>query len=208
VDNEKIGEDLITLAAVVERQQAAVQTAIDGLSGAKVALDKQLAVLQEAIPMVRQAAEEGAIAASNRALSAMQSAAASALNAGSGPVIARLDAVVTAAGNLEGKLQAVVSWFSWRLAGRLGLIFGAGVLVAWLLGWGSVLWHERGIKELRAQQQVLTDEVQQLRVRGIWLKAVDCEPHGGPKGRKCLPIDVRHLYGDPDAGTVLVWPVP
>ena len=128
MDEYQISDELAALGVVAKKQQASVQAAVDSLAATSAALAKQLAALQAATPAVRKAAEEGAIAAR-------------ALDAASGPVIARLEAAISGADNLERKLQAAVAWFSWRLAGRIGLVFGAGIVVLWLICYAGLWWE-------------------------------------------------------------------
>lgn len=78
------------------------------------------------------------------------------------PVVAKLDGAVRAGGDLEAKLRAFLAWFSWRLAGKLALIFGAVTAVTWFIAFASVLWHQNNVKNLIAQEQALTPKVEEL----------------------------------------------
>jgi hypothetical protein len=122
------------------------------------------------------------------------------------PVAARLEGAASAAGAVEAKLRRVAEWLSWRLAGRVGLALGVGVLVTWCLAWAVLTSREHEVRDLQALRESLTAEVEALQHQAARLKVVDCEQHGGPKGRKCLPVDIGRLYGERDAN-VLYYPV-
>ena len=197
--DDKTSEDLVNLVVLARKQQALAQMAVESLAATSAGLEKQLAALRVTIPAVRQAAEQGAREASGQAFAGAPEAAARAMDAASQPVIARLEKTTQAAVALEGQLRRVVAWFTWRLAARIAAIFGAGVLVLWLIGWIT-------ISRFQDERATLAAEVEQLRAQAERLKVVDCEQHGGPKGRKCLPVDIGGLYGDQKA-KVLYYPV-
>lgn len=196
---EQINEDLVTLAVVAKKQQSQAEKATESLAATAARLEEQLEALQSTIPAVRRAAEQGAREASGQAFAGASEAAAKAMDAASRPVIARLETTTQAAAALEGQLRRVVGWFSWRLTARIAAIFGTGVLVLWLVGWGVSWWYQD-------QREALAAEVEQFRAHAAHLEVVECEPHGGPKGRTCLPIKTGSLYGDPDK-KVLYYPV-
>ena len=197
--DDKTSEDLVNLVVLARKHQALAQTAVESLAATSAGLEKQLAALRVTIPAVRQAAEQGAREAGGQAFAGAPEAAAKAMDAASQPVIARLGKTVEAASVLEEKFRGVIEWFSWKLAARLAAIFGAGVLVLWLIGWIT-------ISRFQDERATLAAEVEQLRAQAERLKVVDCEQHGGPKGRKCLPVDIGGLYGDQKA-KVLYYPV-
>jgi dienelactone hydrolase len=196
---EQIGEDLVTLAVLAKKQQSHAQKATESLAAVAADLEKQLTALQNTIPAVRRAAEQGAREASGQAFAGASEAAAKAMDAASQPVIARLETTTQAAAALEGQLRRVVAWFSWRLTARIAAIFGTGVLVLWLVGWGVSWWYQD-------QREALAAEVEQFRAHAAHLEVVECESHGGPKGGMCLPIKIKALYGEPK-DKVLYYPV-
>jgi hypothetical protein len=197
--DDKTSEDLVGLVVLARKQQALAQTAVESLAATSVGLEKQLFGLRATIPAVQEAAERGAQQASGKAFVGVAEAAAKAMDAASQPSIARLEKTIQTAAALEEQLRRVVAWFAWRLAARLAAVFGAGVLVLWLLGWVS-------ISRFQDERATLAAEIEQLRAQATRLKVVDCEQHGGPKGRKCLPVDLGNLYGDEKAKT-LYYPV-
>ena len=193
--DDKTSEDLVGLVVLARKQQALAQTAVESLAATSAGLEKQLAALRVTIPAVRQAAEQGAREASGQAFAGAPEAAARAMDAASQPVIARLEKTTQAAAALEGQLRRVVAWFTWRLAARAAAV----VVVLWLCG-EVVLWR------YREDRQAAIAELEQLRTQAARLEVVDCEQHGGPKGRKCLPVDTSNLYGEQKA-KVLYYPV-
>lgn len=206
MDERQISEDLVSMVVLAKKQQATAQAAVDHLGLLSKTFGEQLAVFNASIPTVRKAAADAVHSAIAPALAGASDVAAKALSAASQPVLARLEGAASAAGEVETKLRRVGGWLSWRLAGRGAAVVGAAVLVSWCLAWAGIEWREHETQDLMAQRQALAAEVEQLQQQAARLKVVDCEARGGPKGRKCLPVDISRLYGERDAN-VLYYPV-
>jgi len=184
-------EELVVMASLAKKQQETAQAVLDSLGAKSAAMDRQIAAMQAAIPALRTTTEDGI----RSAMSGASEVAAKAVAAASAPVVAKLEGMLTAAGEVEDRLRRVVAWASWRLAARAAAV----VAVLWLCG-DVVLWR------YREDRQAAIAELEQLRTQAARLKIVECEQHGGPKGRKCLPVDISGLYGDQKA-KVLYYPV-
>ena len=184
-------EELVVMASEAKKLQVAAQVVLESLNAKSAAMDRQIAAMQAAIPALRTTTEDGI----KNAMSEASAVAAKAVAAASAPVVAKLEGMLTAAGEVENRLRRVVAWASWRLAARAAAV----VFVLWLFG-EAVLWR------YREDRQEAIAELEQLRAQAARLKVVDCELHGGPKGRKCLPITDK-VYGEENSKTVYypVW---
>jgi len=206
VDERQVSEDLVSMGVLAKKQQATAQAAVDRLDLLSKALGEQLAAFNASIPTVRKAATDGVHSAIAPALAGALASAAKTLSETVEPVAARLEGAASAAGAVEAKLRRVADWLSWRLAARVGVALGIGVLVTWCLAWAVLTSREHEVRDLQALRESLTAEVEALQHQAVRLKVVECEQHSGPKGRKCLPVDISGLYGDPKAN-VLYYPV-
>lgn len=156
---------LYGLMEVVERQQAAVQAALEGLAAERRAL--QLAVTESlsSVGPTIAAKVDGATQAMEGAVSGAASVAHQA----------------------QAAMREVVLWASWRL---LGWIVGLGltlVLVGWLASTAVLWWDTETIATVQLEKAQLQTEVAQLRANydgwvkaGVQEKVIRCNPGNRP----------------------------
>jgi len=184
---EPAEDRLYGLMEVAERQQAAVQAALEGLAAERAALalgrgvrDVQLG----AQGAVRSAVAEGLAGAATQGVAAVQAA--------TGPLLGELAEVTAQAGRAQAALRGVVLWASWRLLGRLVATVASMVLLGWLAS-AVVLWWDAGaILAARAEKAQLQAEVAQLQAnRDEWAKAgmLPKLERCGPKLRLCVRVN-------------------
>jgi hypothetical protein len=185
-------EQLYGLMEIAERQQAAVQTALEGLAAERLALQRereQLAHERQALARGTQTAVHSAVEAS---LARAASAGVQAVQAAAQPLLGRLDKVADEAGQAEAALRRVVLWASWRLLGWGVAAIASLVVLLWLAS-GAVLWWDAGaIGAARARKAELEAEIAQLQaVRDGWEKAgmLGRLERCGPKARPCVRVD-------------------
>ena len=185
-------EQLYGLMEIAERQQAAVQKALEGLAAERVALKRereQLADERRALELgtqaaVRQAVEESLGRAADIGVEAVQAVAR--------PLLGRLDQVADGAAQAEAALRRVVLWASWRLLGW-GVAAIAALVLLWWLASSAVLWWDAGmIGRAQLQKAQLEAEITDLKAsRDEWQKAgmLGKLEHCGPNSRPCIRVD-------------------
>lgn len=189
---------LYGLMEIAERQQAAVQAALDGLAAERTALERERQKLAREIAALGQgtrqavdlAVAEGFAGAAGKGVEAVQIATR--------PLLGRLVGVTEGAERAETALRRVVSWASWRLLGWIMALMVALVLLGWLTG-NAVVWWDTGtinnlqdeIAELRANHDALVKA-------GMLGKLTYCgqssPPH--PGGRECRGVWQRWRLPD------------
>ena len=159
-------ERLYGLMEIAERQQAAVQAALDGLAAERAAVAESLA----------GAATEGVAA----------------VQAATGPLLSRLAGVAEQAGQADAALRGVVAWASWRLLGWMVAAVALLVLLGWLAS-NAVLWWDTGtIGAAQAERARLQAAVAAMQAnRDEWVKAglIAKLERCGPKARPCVRIN-------------------
>jgi hypothetical protein len=178
-------DGLYGLMAIAQRQQAAVQVALDGLAAERVALARGVRDVQiGAQGAVRSAVADSLAGAATEGVAAVQAATA--------PLLARLAGVAEQAGQADVALRGVVAWASWWLLGWVMAAVAVLVLFGWLAS-TLVLWWDTGAigaaQFRKAQLQVEIAEMQANRDEwakaGFLTKLVRC----GPKARPCVRVD-------------------
>ena len=163
---------LYGLMEVVERQQAAMQAALEGLAAERIALQGE----RKALALGVKAVGEGAAAAVRFEVQYSLSGAAAtttrALEVSTRPLLEKLGGVLEGAEQAQAALRRLVLWASWRL---LGWVVGAVVGLV-LLGWlasAAVLWWDTGaIEAAQLEKMRLQTEVAELRASyDGWVKA-------------------------------------
>ena len=183
---------LFGLMEIAERHQAAVQTALEGLTAERIALQRereQFARDRQKLEIGLQVAGELAI---ERGLDRASRAGVEAVQAAAEPLLGRLDKVSEGAGQAEAALQRVVRWASWRLLGRIMAGMVGIVLIGWLASLAIVWWDMGEIGRIQAQKTSLQAEVVQLQVTrdewkeaGMLAKLAQC----GPDKLPCIRVD-------------------
>ena len=187
-------EQLYGLMEIAERQQSAVQTALDGLAAERVALKRE----REQLAHERRALEQGTQAAVRLAVEESLGRAASigveAVQAAARPLLGRLDQVADGAAQAEAALRRVVLWASWRLLGW-GVAAIAALVLLWWLASSAVLWWDAGvIGRAQLQKAHLEAEIANLKAsQDEWQKAgmLGKLAHCDPGYRPCIRVDER-----------------
>ncbi len=180
------GEDrLYGLMEIAERQQAAVQAALDGLEAERGALERERQKLAREVAALgqgtRQAVElavaEGFAGAAGQGVEAVQVATL--------PLLDRLTGVTEGAERAEMALRRVVSWASWRLLGWIMALITALVLLGWLSSTALVWWDTGTINNLQSEIIELQANHDALVRAGMLGKLTYC----APGNRLCIAVD-------------------
>jgi type II secretory pathway component PulL len=178
---------LYGLMEIAERQQAAVQAALDGLAAERVALARERESLAREVASLGQRTRQAvqSVVAESLAGAAVEGVAA--VRVATRPLLENLEGVTTGAVRAEEALSRVVSWASWRLLGWIMGLIVALVLLGWLTG-NALVWWDTGTVEN------LQDEITQLQANhDAWVKAgmlrkvTTCDPGNRP----CIQVDER-----------------
>ena len=190
--SEAAEERLYGLIEIAERQQAAVQTALEGLAAERAALRAERERLGQDVHGLNRSvrtAVQGAVAES---MFGAAETGASALKAATGPLLGRLEQVGTTADQAEASLRRVVLWASWRLLGW-GV---AGIAALALLGWlasSALLWWDAGaIGQAQEQKGELEAQIAELQAsHDEWVKAgmLGKITRCGERNRLCIAVN-------------------
>ena len=183
---------LYGLMEIAERQQAAVQAALDGLAAERTAMGREREALAKTAGDLALGTRVAAEAGVQASLAGAATEGVAAVQAATRPLLGRLADMTERAGQAEAALRRVVLWASWRL---LGWVM-AGVAGLVLLGWLAstlVLWWDNGtITEARMQKAQLQAEVAEMQANHDgWVKAgmLGKLERCGPKARLCIRVD-------------------
>ena len=183
---------LYGLMEVAERQQATVQVALDGLVAERAALAREREALARGVAGL-QAGTQGAVrAAVADSLAGAAVEGVAAVQAATGPLLARLDGVAAQAGVADAALRGVVAWASWRLLGWIAAAVALLVLGGWLASALMLWWDGGAIQAARVEKAQLQAEVAEMKVnRDEWVKigAQAKLERCGPKARPCVRIN-------------------
>lgn len=185
-------ERLYGLMEIAERQQAAVQAALEGLAAERAGLQREREALARGVRGLQLGTQGAVRAAVGESLAEAATEGAAAVRAATEPLLGRLAGVMERAGQAEAALRGVVLWASWRL-----LVWGVAVVAALaLLGWlasAAVLWWDAGaIGAAQARKAQLEAEVAEMQAtHDAWVKAgmLGKLERCGPKARPCLRVD-------------------
>ena len=163
---------LYGLMEIAERQQAAVQAALDGLAAERAALGREREALARGVRDLQLGTQGAVRSAVTDSLTGAATEGVAAVHKATGPLLGRLAGMAERAGEAEAALRQVVLWASWRL---LGWVM-AGVAGLVLLGWLAstlVLWWDTGtIAAAQVQKAQLQAQVAELEANhDAWVKA-------------------------------------
>ena len=191
---EPVEDRLYGLMEVAERQQAAVQAALDGLAAERAALAREREALAREVAGL-QAGTQGAVrAAVADSLAGAAVEGAAAVQAATGPLLARLDGVAEQAGQADAALRDVMAWATWRLLGWVAAAAALLVLGGWLASTLVLWWDTDAIGAARVEKAQLQAEVAEIKAnRDEWVKtgALAKLERCGPKVRPCVRVDER-----------------
>ncbi len=185
-------ERLYGLIEITERQQVAVQAALDGLAAERAALARERKQLAEGISVISGRLRDTVRVAVSESMADAAENGTTAVRRATEPLLCDLAGVSSQAAQAETALRNVVQWASWRLLGW-GV---AGIAVLVLLGWlasSLVLWWDAGaIGAAQLQKAQLEVEIAGLRAnQDEWIKAgmLGKIEHCGPTMRPCIRVD-------------------
>jgi hypothetical protein len=178
-------DQLYGLMEIAERQQAAVQVALDGLAAERAALARERETFAREVALLRAgthaavslAVAEGFAGAAEKGVEAVQIATR--------PLLGKLEGVSTSAASAEAALRRVVSWASWRLLGWIMMLIVALVLLGWLTGNALIWWDTGTVTQLQG-------EISDLQANhDSWVKAgmLDRLERCAPGNRPCVEVN-------------------
>ena len=185
---------LYGLMEVAERQQGAVQAALEGLAVERAALAREREALARGVASLQIGTQGAVRAAVADSLAGAASEGVAAVQAATGPLLARLDGVAAQVGQADAALRGVVAWASWRLLGWMAAAVALLVLGGWLATTLILWWDGGAIQATRAERARLQAEVAEMRAsRDEWVQAgflaklTRCNPGNRP----CVRVDER-----------------
>jgi len=191
---------LYGLMEIAERQQAAVQVALDGLAAERAALAREREVLARGVAGLQSGTQGAVRAAVADSLARAATEGVAAVQAAMGPLLSRLAGVSEQAGQADAALRGVVAWASWRLLGWMATAVAALVLGGWLASTLVLWWDTGAIAAARVEKRQLQLDVAELRAsRDEWVKtgAVAKLTRCNPGNRPCVRVDERAgSFGD------------
>ena len=191
---------LYGLMEIAERQQAAVQAALEGLAAERAALQRERELLARGVRDLRMGTQEAVRSAVTDSLAGAATEGVAAVQAATTPLLGRLAGVAAAVGQAEAALRQVVLWASWRLLGWIVAVVAGLVLLGWLAS-TLVLWWDSGtIGAAQAQKAQLQAEVAELKAnQDTWAKAGMLEKltRCNPGFRPCVRVnEAAGAFGD------------
>ena len=177
-------EQLYGLLAAADKQQNAVEAAIEGLSAERAAIARERAALSqavisvaglagdvkraaaEAVPAMQKAVGEAVAASLTQSLAGASAMAARAIGEAAKPVINSLSGVVQAASDAEGSIRNAGQWFAWKWV----VVACGGLVGVCLVAYASLEWQLHQVENLSEQKASLTADVAQLQANVEALK--------------------------------------
>jgi cell division protein FtsB len=180
------GEDqLYGLMEIAERQQAAVQAALDGLAAERAALARERERLASQVAALEEGTRQAVTLAVAQGFAGAAGQGVEAVQVATQPLLGKLEGVTASAASAEATLRRVVSWASWRLLGWIMALIVALVLLGWLTGNALVWWDTGTITQLQS-------EISQLQANNdSWVKAgmLDRLERCNPGNRPCVEVN-------------------
>lgn len=185
-------ERLYGLMEIAERQQAAVQAALDGLAVERAALARERAIFAQEVRELARKTREAAAAAVVEGFADVGRGGVEAVRAATQPLISQLTDVTASAGQAEDALRKIISWARWRvLAWIAGLIVVLAV-VGWLISHGLIWWDTGTVSQLQSDITDLQNKIVALQANhDAWVKAgmLDKIETCTPGDRPCVAVD-------------------
>jgi len=176
---------LYGLMEIAERQQAAVQAALDGLGAERAALTRERQVLARDVASLEERMRQAVQSAVAESLAGAADQGVKAVRVATRPLLNELSGVTAGAVRAEAALRQVVSWASWRLLGWIMALIVALVLFGWLSSTALVWWDTGTISNLQ-------DEITQLQANhAAWVKEgmLGKLNYCVPGNRPCIQVD-------------------
>jgi len=185
-------ERLYGLLEIAERQQGAVQAALDGLAGERAALERERDRLSREVKSLDLSLRAGVRSAVKESLAAAATEGTKAVQTATEPLLGELAEVTERAARAEAALRRVVLWASWRLLGWVVAMVAALVLGGWLASTLVLWWDTGAIASAQARKAQLQAEVAELQASydgwvkvGVQQKVIRCNPGNRP----CIRVD-------------------
>ncbi len=185
---------LYGLMEVAERQQAAVQAALEGLAVERAALAREREALARGVRDVQLGAQGAVRSAVAESLAGAATEGVAAVRAATGPLLTQLAGLTEQAEQADAALRGVVAWASWRLLGWVMAAVAGLVLLGWLASTLVLWWDGSAIAAARVEKAQLAAEVAEMQAnRDDWTKAgfMAKLERCGPKARPCVRVDER-----------------
>jgi len=176
---------LYGLMEIAERQQAAVQAALDGLAAEREALARERERLVRDVAALGQGTRQAVNLAVAEGFAGAAGKGVEAVKVATRPLLGKLASVTEDAERAETALRRVVSWASWRLLGWIMALMVALVLLGWLTGNALVWWDTGTVKNLQGEITELQANHDALVKAGMLGKLSYC----GPNSRPCIQVD-------------------
>ena len=190
--SEAAEERLYGLIEIAERQQAAVQAALEGLAAERAALARERERLGQDVHGLNRNVRTAVLGAVAESMHGAAETGAAALKAATGPLLGRLEQVGTSAGQAEATLRRVVLWASWRLLGWCVAGIAALAVLGWLASSAVLWWDASAIGAAQEQKGELEAQVAELKAnqdafeKAGMLGKID---HCGANLRPCIAVD-------------------
>ena len=190
---------LYGLMEVVERQQAAVQAALEGLAAERVALQREREKLARGVQGLEAGARAGVQLAVTESLSSVGPMLAAKVDGATQAMEGAVSGAASVAHQATAAMREVVLWASWRLLRWIAALGLTLVLVGWLAS-AAVLWWDTGtiaaaqLEKVQFQTEVseLQRQVTEMQVnREGWVKAGMLEKlqRCDPGNRPCVRVN-------------------
>lgn len=176
---------LYGLMEIAERQQAAVQVAIDGLMAERAALQRERLALAGEVAALAQGTKDAVHSAVAESLAGAASEGTEAVGEATKPLLGKLADVTKSAGDADVALRRVVQWASWRLLAWIMALIAGLVLLGWLSSTALVWWDSGRIDTLQKQIAMLQANRHALVKAGM----LDALSVCGPDRRPCIRVD-------------------
>ncbi len=183
---------LYGLVEIADRQQAAVQAALEGLAAERAALAREREAFARQVQGLQAGVQGAARAAVAEGLAGAAVEGVAAVQAATGPLLSRLGRVAEQAGQADVALRGVVAWASWRLLGWMAATVAALVLVGWLASTLVLWWDTGAIAAARVEKRQLQMEVAEMQAsRDEWARAgfLAKLERCGPMRRSCVRVN-------------------
>ena len=191
---------LYGLIELAETQQAAVQTALQGLAAERAALQRERETLARGVQALERSTRAAVHAAVTESLAGAAGEGVAAVQTATRPLLGQLAGVTERAGQAETALRGVVLWASWRLLGWVVGAVATLVLLGWLASTAVLWWDMNAIGAAQVRKAQLEAAVAELAANhDAWEKAGMLGKLGqcGPKAKPCIRVDENGgAFGD------------
>ena len=193
-------DHLYGLMEIAEKQQTAVQAALDGLAAGRTALQQERERLAREVKVLGLDTRMAVRSAVQNSFAAAGSEGVAAVRTATEPLLETLAGMTTGAAQAEAALRRMMLWASGRVLGRLVLAIGGVILLGWLANMAALAWDAGAIGQLQARKAQLEADVAELQARhddwiqqGMLGKLERCSP----RSRPCIRVDERAgAFGD------------